>query len=73
MEIEDNRPRRVSRIKGLTKLIVPVITIILILVYMMLSLLPGKGNVDLETSKNLLNVALALAPVKDVPWNQTKS
>ncbi len=70
MEIEEARPRRPRRNVFITyyKTVVPVIIAILILLYTILSLLPGKQNADPE---QLLKLALNLAPVKE-PWNETK-
>ncbi len=73
MELDDNRPPRVSNRKRLFNVIVPILIIILLVVYLILSLLPGKPNVDVDTSKKLLHIALALAPVKqDEQWNTTR-
>ncbi len=73
MELEENHPHppRASNIKGLFNFLVPILIIILLVAYLILSLLPGKQNVDVDTSKKLLNLALALAPVKD-EWNTTR-
>lgn len=76
MEIEENPPRRQTPIRRnlfsrrYFNIVVPVLIMILLVTYLILSLLPGKNVVDPEISTRLLKVALALAPVKE-EWNQT--
>lgn len=78
MEINENVNRRPAtlRVQSITRsyfnIAVPVITIILLITYLILSLLPGKPSVDPDSSKKLMNIVLSLAPIME-QWNQTRN